>query len=145
MVVGPNSSEWNNYIQNKRLSKNVEITYLGIVENHLIQEFMHGSDIFCTPSIREGLGVANIEALATGIPVVTSNAGGIVEVLDNGNNGWICEKNNIDSLALALSHCIANPSATKMKCLRGRSFVEVNFNHRNMLNQFYNIIKLEVE
>lgn len=46
-------------------------------------EFLAAMDVFVFPSVNEGLGIALLEAMATGLPVIASDCGGIPEVVDN--------------------------------------------------------------
>jgi colanic acid/amylovoran biosynthesis glycosyltransferase len=53
--------------------------------------------------------MTNIEGLASGISVVTSSAGGIPEVLDDGRNGWMAVPGDARDLAEKLKECILHP------------------------------------
>ena len=79
------------------------INSLGLNENvHLlgyrtdIMELCKVSDIFCFPSQREGLGLAAIEAMATGLPLVTSNIHGINDYSQNGVTGYSTAPNSVE-------------------------------------------------
>jgi glycosyltransferase involved in cell wall biosynthesis len=75
-----------------KLNKNVIIT--GHISNEEILELISGA-LFCViPSQIEGLGNVAIESLAVGTTVLCSNAGGLVEVIENNRNGYIFEKEN---------------------------------------------------
>ena len=63
---------------------------------------MLNTDIFCVPSHKEALGVANLEALSRGVPVISSNAGGIPEVLNYGKCGWMANPGDSEDLASVL-------------------------------------------
>lgn len=54
-----------------------------------VRPYLAAFDLFAAPSRSEGLGLALVEALAAGVPVAGSPAGGIPEVLDQGRAGWI--------------------------------------------------------
>lgn len=53
------------------------------------------SDVFVMPSFREGLPVASLEAMYCGLPLVTSNIRGLVDVMENGVTGFLCMPNDI--------------------------------------------------
>jgi glycosyltransferase involved in cell wall biosynthesis len=104
------------------------------VFRHLLEH-----DIFCVPSRSEALGVANIEALASGIPVVSTRVGGIPEVMDYGNNGWLTEAGNGADLTAALQSCIGNPEERRAKTAGGKAFVG-RFDKEQMFRNFLTIL-----
>ena len=65
------------------------------------------ADLVVMPSFYEPLGMAQIEALALGVPVVASKIGGIPETIEHGKSGWLVEAGNaeawINTLKIALS------------------------------------------
>ncbi|WP_017380771.1 glycosyltransferase family 4 protein [Paenisporosarcina sp. TG-14] len=67
-----------------------------------IDELCKISDIFVFPSKREGLGMAALEAMATGLPIITSNIHGIVDYSVNGETGFTCNPTDIKSFAKAI-------------------------------------------
>ncbi|MBB5264177.1 glycosyltransferase involved in cell wall biosynthesis [Catenibacillus scindens] len=76
---------------------NVRLILLGFRRD--IPEITHCADIVVLPSLREGLGLAGIEALASGVPVVGSNVQGIKDYVINGKTGYLC--NPMDAHAFA--------------------------------------------
>ena len=63
-------------------------------------------DIYCQPSRSEGLGIAILEAMSVGLPVVASNVGGIPEVVEDGNTGILVKPESLQELAGALKTLI---------------------------------------
>ena len=53
-------------------------------------------DLFVLPSDYEGLPIVIIEAMSCGKPIVSSNVGGIGEIVYNGENGYVVNNNSID-------------------------------------------------
>jgi glycosyltransferase involved in cell wall biosynthesis len=84
--------------------------------------------------------VANIEALAHGILVISSRVGGIPEVLDNGNNGWLIESGNAEMLADAVRECIQHPEIRLQKAQNGRNFIQ-KFSKDKMLRNFVEMLE----
>lgn len=104
-----------------------------------VNELLYECDIFCTPALREALGVANIEALSSGIPVVSSDAGGITEVLNLGENGWISRAGDVSNLVNTLEACLKSEKERRKKSRTGRKFVEENFGHTKMYKSLFEI------
>lgn len=63
-----------------------------------VWEVLPLADIFLLPSEFESFGLAALEALACGVPVVASNAGGIMEVLREGETGFGCDVGDVDTM-----------------------------------------------
>ncbi|MBB3841331.1 glycosyltransferase involved in cell wall biosynthesis [Runella defluvii] len=119
---------------------NVQLDYQGPQPQARVYEALRSHDIFCVPSYTEAFGVANIEALAHGISVVSSRVGGIPEVVDNGNNGWLIESGNVESLTTALVECIENPQLRLKKAENGRKFIQ-KFSKDEMLRNFVQMLE----
>ena len=124
---------------------NVQILFLGPQSCQSVHKLMHENHILCIPSLLEAQGLANIEGLASGIPVVTSNAGGIPEIMNNGTNGWMCEAGNAASLAAVLKLCIEAEDETKKAIAeKARKFVEANFDFPVCIKNLLNILEKRI-
>ncbi len=119
---------------------NLTLNYVGPQPQERVFEYMQSHAIFCVPSYTEAFGVANIEALAHGLSVVSSNVGGIPEVLDGGKNGWLTEPSNAQSLAAAIRECIEKPELRLQKAENGRKFIK-KFSKDEMLNSFIEMLR----
>lgn len=64
-----------------------------------IPKILHCADLFAHPSIREGLGIAALEAMASGLPLLTSNVGGLPDFVENGVVGYTYDPNDIDGFS----------------------------------------------
>ena len=73
-----------------------------------IPELDYVSDVFCFPSHREGLGIAAVEAMACGLPIITSNVHGINDYSENGITGYKCSPNDVDGFEKAICQLISN-------------------------------------
>ena len=66
------------------------------------KELLHGADAFIFPSYREGLGLAAIEAMGAGLPLIVSDNRGTREYAVNGENSIVCECNNVSQFIEAV-------------------------------------------
>jgi L-malate glycosyltransferase len=66
-----------------------------------IEELISVCDLFLLPSTQESFGLAALEAMASGVPVVASNIGGIPEVVQDGVNGYLFNPYDVDGMAQA--------------------------------------------
>lgn len=75
------------------------VHFLGNVSHLDLPKYLCSSDVFCRPSLSEGLGNVFLEAMASGLPVVGTKVGGIPDFLKDGETGWFCEVENSEGIA----------------------------------------------
>lgn len=78
-------------------SLNNEVTLCGDVDNTYVKTHLSDFDVFVQASRHEGLGIAAIEAMVAGVPVILSNTAGLKEVSDNGRYATLFEVDNFKS------------------------------------------------
>jgi len=92
------------------------------------------ADIFILPSMeREGLGIAIIEAMAVGLPVIGTRLGGIPEVIEEDVNGLLFAPGNSEELAAAIEKLIAAPAIREKMGRMGRGIYEEKFTAEKMI------------
>jgi glycosyltransferase involved in cell wall biosynthesis len=111
----------------RQLDLTRNISFLGAIEHHQVPEFLKKVDILAMPSIREGFGVAAVEAQAMEIPVVATRVGGVPEVVLDGETGILVEPGNSEQLAQAILTLIENPALRRQMGERGRIHVLANY------------------
>ena len=99
--VGKNKDEYEELIRKLKIDNQVHL--LGYRTD--IAELNYCADVFAFPSIREGLGMAALEALACGTPVCGMDTRGIKEYVVNGQTGYIFE-NNVEDCINSLEQII---------------------------------------
>ncbi|HYR97175.1 MAG TPA: glycosyltransferase [Candidatus Binatus sp.] len=85
------------------------------------------ADIVALPSLHEGLGVAALEAMAAGRPVVASRVGGLAEVLEHEATGLLVPPGDPGALATALARLAGDPALRTRLGAAGRERVRVRF------------------
>ncbi len=78
----------------------------GEVSNKAVYERLMCADVFCRPSLSEGLGNAFLEAMAVGVPVIATPVGGIPDFLKDGETGWFCEPRNPKSIVEKIKYIL---------------------------------------
>ena len=84
----------------KQLGIEHKVKFLGYRKD--VHEIMQCSDVFAFPSKREGLGLASLEAMAAGLPIVGAQTRGVVDYVVDGETGYLCEVENPTSYAEAI-------------------------------------------
>lgn len=125
----------------KNIASNCTIRWTGALSQEAVFVELQHADLCCVPAWKEAFGVVNAEALAIGLPVVSSDAGGIPEVLHHGKNGWQSRKRDVESLAQAIQNCLENPQERQQKATSGRAYVAAHFTKEKMLQNFIHIIE----
>jgi glycosyltransferase involved in cell wall biosynthesis len=77
-------------------------------------------DVFVMPSLSEGFGIAIVEAMAAGRPVVASAVGGIPEVVVQGETGLLVPPGDPGALGDAIAHLVNHPEQARLMGERGR-------------------------
>lgn len=93
----------------------------------LIQLYQQ-ADLFLLPSRAECFGIATIEAMASGLPVIVTPVGGSPDIVTEGSEGWFVEPDSLDSLSRRLSEILERPSALRDAGDRARRSAERKFN-----------------
>jgi glycosyltransferase involved in cell wall biosynthesis len=73
-----------------------------------VPKFLSASDVFVLPSISEGVPTVLLEAMATGIPVVATNVGGVPDIIEDGRNGLLVSPRKPSALAEAVVRLLSD-------------------------------------
>lgn len=103
-----------------------------------IPSFLRNLDVFVLPSHEEGFGISVIEALSEGVPVVATKVGGVPEIIHDGVEGILVEKESPEELAKAIEKFLKDEELRKSMGLRGKEGVK-KFNCNKMVEDIYKI------
>jgi glycosyltransferase involved in cell wall biosynthesis len=94
----------------KKLGVDEGVSFSGYVEEELKPLYYKAADIFCLPSVSlaEAFGIVNLEAMATGLPIVASELGGIPDLVREGENGLLFIPGNVKELTNKLEYLLDN-------------------------------------
>jgi glycosyltransferase involved in cell wall biosynthesis len=122
-----------------------KVTFLGYIEN--INAFLDLFDIILVTSDREGLPMVVWEAMAAGVPIVSTDVGGIKEIIDNEKCGLLFEKGNLTEGVEKVSMLIQNPQLCKMLGENGKKAIMEKYNaqsFRNQMTRLYNNLVADI-
>lgn len=88
------------------------IHFTGNVDD--VAPYLKAADLFVLPSAAEGLSVALLEAMATGLPAISTTVGGAPDLINHGQNGWLIPPDNLPALQTSLIELLGN-SAQRAK------------------------------
>ncbi len=114
------------------------VIFLGFRKD--IPELCNIADISAFPSKIEGLGLAGIEAMAAGVPLVSSNVHGILDYVIDGKTGYACAPNDVNAFADAIEKLAGDPAlraSMRENCLKAVEPFEIN----NALGVMWNIYR----
>lgn len=90
------------------------VRFLGAKSHDELKYIYASADVFAAPSIvakdgdKEGLGLVILEAMASGLPVVASASGGIIDVIADGENGLLCREKDSGSIVVAVNRLLGD-------------------------------------
>ncbi len=98
------------------------IEWLGYMDHSRLVSLLHAADIYIRPSRSEGFGASFPEAMAAGIPVITTQEGGLKDYITP-EVAWPVEKDRPDQIALQIKAILSNPERTAQVIETARAMV----------------------
>ncbi|MBD5312462.1 MAG: glycosyltransferase family 4 protein [Bacteroides sp.] len=139
---GPQKKELIQLVKSLRIAN--KVNFRGFILNNKLPEVYNSFSVAVSLSNSESFGVVAVEAMACGCPVVTSDADGFTEVVENCTTGFIVPKGNPESAAKAIQRFIDAPLLGKAMGISGRKRVldlyDWNMNVETMLNIYNEIL-----
>jgi colanic acid/amylovoran biosynthesis glycosyltransferase len=135
---GPLRNDLQDLVSNLRLER--YIRFYGPAVHSQILNLYRDSHIFILPSVTaadgdmEGIPVVLMEAMAAGLPAVSTYHSGIPELIKNGTNGFLVPEKDVDALAEKLEYLITHPENWPKIGAASREYVQKNYDIK-ILNQ----------
>jgi N-acetyl-alpha-D-glucosaminyl L-malate synthase BshA len=131
---GPEKKRAIQYVNEKGLEE--QVLFLG--NSNEIDKILCYSDLFLLPSEKESFGLSALEAMAHGVPVISSDAGGIPEVNKHGKTGYLSKIGDTESMTLNALSLLQNESLHKLFKRQAEKQAE-KFNLESVVNQYESI------
>ncbi|MFX0195390.1 MAG: glycosyltransferase family 4 protein [Candidatus Hodarchaeota archaeon] len=126
----------------KKLNLENNTIFVGYVRHDLIHHFYAAADIFVRTPVDEGFGIVFIEAMASGVPVVATNVGGITDIIQNKKNGILIPPNDPYKLAEVLNRLLQNEQMRKKLGYSGRDSCQDKYNWDSICSSIMKIYKI---
>jgi len=115
LIAGDGPAEVVNQL--KRLAEEVsDIHFTGFLLGETKANVLASCDVFCSPSPYETFGRTVVEAMASGVPVVTVDSGAVSEYILDGVNGYLIPPNDIEGLADGIHRVLSSNNAEVIQC-----------------------------
>jgi glycosyltransferase involved in cell wall biosynthesis len=108
--------ELKNLVEQKKLTNVINLT--GRIESEKMPEVYRQHDMFVSASMQEGMSNAMLEAMASALPIITTNCEGVEELISD--NGIVVGKDSAESLAEAIVALADNQQQYNMMCMAAR-------------------------
>jgi glycosyltransferase involved in cell wall biosynthesis len=110
------------------LVKNLEledhVIFTGKISNERIPDYLAASDIFVLPSLSEGFPVVLLEAMASGLPIITTNVRGLSEIIEDGTNGFLVHPKNSNEIVDRITLILNNKKIVNMMYVENKKKAE---------------------
>ncbi|MGB9842133.1 MAG: glycosyltransferase family 4 protein [Candidatus Bathyarchaeales archaeon] len=113
-----------------KLGVKENLVFTGYFPDKKLPRLYQAADIFAFSTFYENLPFAVLEALSTGLPVVTTRVGGIPEMIESGRNGFLVEPFNACELAAKILFYLEHPAVAAEMALSARRTIEARFDWR---------------
>ncbi len=110
------------------------VTFIGAVEN--VDLYLRASDLFVLPSLGEGLANALLEAMATGLPVITTDTLGNRDVIVQGENGLLFPQDDEQALAALILHVLDDSARSERLGKAARETAQSRFSLDSVADRY---------
>ena len=132
---GPLERSLRERIAARSLSDRVQLTGF----RNDLAELLPGLDLLVHPALREGLGVAVLEAMSAGVAVVASDAGGIPDIVEHERSGLLFAAGDSGGLCEAMLRTLGDEALRRRLALAGRKRVESRFSVERMSRRYVEV------
>jgi len=139
-IVGDGSDRTELEQMTAQLELNDNVKFVGYKSQAEVREYMQETDVFVLPSFAEGVPVSLMEAMAAGVPVVTTQIAGVSELVENGVSGYIVPAGDGITLAERIKTLLTEPQLRSQFGTAGREKIEKEFNLNHEVARFYRVM-----
>lgn len=112
------------------------VVFHGKVSHTIVREQLNKSHVYLQSSIYEGVSNAALEAMALGVPIITTDAGGMAEVVTDGLDGFLIERYNPMAIATAVRMAMSDYGKSVELAINARKKIESDFSLNRQIDIF---------
>ena len=132
--TGPDIPKIERLIRNLDLQQSVKL--VGFLPNAELPAYYSTADVFAFHTLYEGFGIVAIEAMASGTPVVTTDVGGLVEIVKENHSGFVVPPNSPTRMAEAILALMENSDRLKAYSIQARTAAEEKYSIRIVAQEY---------
>ena len=117
-----------------RLGVDRDVFFLGKLD--AVAPLLASADLFLLPTQSESFGLSALEALASGVPVIGSRAGGLPEVVRDGETGALCAVGDVDGMATAATRLLRDPARWRTASELAKADARARFGMEEVVGQY---------
>jgi colanic acid/amylovoran biosynthesis glycosyltransferase len=136
-VVGGGSERERLIARAEELGIGERVTFAGTAGQDTIREHYAAADLFCLPSLGEGVPVVLMEAMAMGVAVVATRVGGVPELVEDGTSGRIVSPGSSKALAAEIAELARDPVRRERMAALGRERVLEGYSIERAANRLF--------
>ncbi len=111
-----------------------DVVFLG--DQQFIADILPAADVFLLPSEHESFGLAALEAMSCGVPVVGSRVGGLHEVIVDQETGYLCDPHDVSCMARLVVSLLANEPFRRSMGEKARERAVREFNRERVVGEY---------
>jgi glycosyltransferase involved in cell wall biosynthesis len=144
VVVGAGTDEAKLRELAKEMRISPHVVFTGRVPDEDKAPLLQAATVYCMPSPVELQSLSTLEAMACGQPVVAVDAGAVKELCQDGRNGFLCEKDNVDQIAVGLERILTDKTLRAKFAKESLAIAETH-DIKNTLKQLEKIYKKAID
>ena len=137
VLVGDGPERESTERQAEALGIESRVEFLG--DQEYIADLLPAADVFLLPSQHESFGLAALEAMSCGVPVLGSRIGGLPEVIEHEKTGFLCAPNDVDCMKAIVLALFKDEGARRQIGQAARERAERLFNRDRVVAQYMDV------
>ena len=136
LIIAGEGTQQHWLVEQARKHKVLKATrFVGHLNHEELVDLLHTADVAVLPSHYEPFGIVALEAAATGIPLATSNVGGLGEAVINGQTGMSYAPRDVAGLATAVRVVLDDPEAAQHRAIAARERLTSDFDWHTVADE----------